>query len=143
MTRRIENILVPLDGSKNSARGLEMAIKIAGSGESTLTGLISIEVPPHSEFKGTGTVSKKAIQEAKKIMKESKISVEKNGLKFKAKIMQGNIGYNIIKTAHSKETKYDMIVIGSRGRSSVKEIFFGSTSNYVIHASKIPILVVK
>ena len=120
-----------------------MFFKIAGSGESTLTGLISIEVPPHSEFKGTGTVSKKAIQEAKKIMNESKISVEKNGLKFKAKIMQGNIGYNIIKTAHSKETKYDMIVIGSRGRSSVKEIFFGSTSNYVIHASKIPILVVK
>ena len=56
--------------------------------------------------------------------------------------MHGNIGYNIVKTAHSKEN-YDMIVIGSRGRGSVKEMFFGSTSNYVIHTAKIPVLVVK
>ena len=56
--------------------------------------------------------------------------------------MRGEIGYNIIKTAHGKE-KFDMIVMGSRGRSSAKEIFFGSTSNYVIHTSKIPVVIVK
>jgi nucleotide-binding universal stress UspA family protein len=36
-----------------------------------------------------------------------------------------------------------MIVMGSRGRSSAKEMFFGSVSNYVVHASKIPVLIVK
>jgi nucleotide-binding universal stress UspA family protein len=56
--------------------------------------------------------------------------------------MRGDIGYNIVKFAHGKE-KFDMIVMGSRGRSSTKEVFFGSVSNYVIHTSKIPVLIVK
>jgi nucleotide-binding universal stress UspA family protein len=44
--------------------------------------------------------------------------------------------------AHGR-SKFDMIVIGSRGRSSTKEMFFGSVSNYVIHTSKIPVVIVK
>ncbi|MEO2220658.1 MAG: universal stress protein, partial [Nitrosopumilus sp.] len=38
---------------------------------------------------------------------------------------------------------FDMIVMGSRGRSTTKEIFFGSVSNYVVHTSKIPVVIVK
>jgi nucleotide-binding universal stress UspA family protein len=36
-----------------------------------------------------------------------------------------------------------MIVIGARGRSRAKEIFLGSVSNYVVHKSKLPVLIVK
>ena len=142
INKRINKILVPLDGSKNSHRGLEMAIGIARQCEATLTGLISIETPPYSEFKGVGSVSKAVSKEAKKIMESAKTLAAKNGIVFKSKIMHGNVGYNIVKTAQSKEN-YDMIIIGSRGRGSVKEMFFGSTSNYVIHTAKIPVLVVK
>ena len=141
--KRIDKILVPLDGSKNSQRGLEMAIGIARQCEATLMGIVSIETPPHSEFKGVGSVSKQVSKEVKKILEQSKTLAAKNGIVFKSKIMHGNIGYNIIKTAHSKKEKFDLIVIGSRGRSSVKEMFFGSVSNYVIHTSKIPVLIVK
>lgn len=142
INKRIDKILVPLDGSKNAQRGLEMAIGIARQCEATITGLFSIETPPYSEFRGVGSLSKVVSKEAKKVMEDSKSLAAKNGIVFKSKIMHGNIGYNIVKTAHSKEN-YDMIVIGSRGRGSVKEIFFGSTSNYVIHTAKIPVLVVK
>jgi len=34
-------------------------------------------------------------------------------------------------------------VIGSRGMGAAKEFFFGSTSNYVMHKSNKPILIVK
>ncbi|HUU48347.1 MAG TPA: universal stress protein, partial [Nitrosopumilaceae archaeon] len=33
--------------------------------------------------------------------------------------------------------------IGSRGMGSAKEIFLGSTSNYVLHKSKRPVMIVK
>jgi nucleotide-binding universal stress UspA family protein len=36
-----------------------------------------------------------------------------------------------------------MIGMGSQGRGSTKEKFFGSVSNYVIHTSKIPVVVGK
>ena len=140
--KKISKILVPLDGSKNSFRGLEMAITLARQCGATITGTYSIHAPPHSEFRGVGSVEKSLNKEIKKIMENAKTLAAQNGIVFKEKMMRGDVGYNIIKLAHGKD-KFDMIVIGSRGRSSAKEIFFGSTSNYVIHTSKIPVVVVK
>ena len=75
-------------------------------------------------------------------MDEAKLLAIQNGIVFNEKLMRGEIGYNIVKMVHGKEN-IDMVVIGSRGRGSAKEIFFGSVSNYVIHTSKIPVVVVK
>ncbi len=133
---------MPLDGSKNSQRGLEMAITLARECEAIITGVFSINVPSHSEFRGVGSVEKSFNEEVKKIMEEAKTLSAKNGIVFKERLMKGDPGYNIIKLAQGNE-KFDMIVIGSRGRSSTKELFFGSVSNYVIHAAKIPVVVVK
>ena len=140
--KKISKILVTLDGSKNSIRGLEMAITLARQSGATLTGVHSIHTPSHSEFRGGRSVEKSLHKEVKKFMEEAKTLAAQNGIVFKEKIMNGDTGYNIIKLAHGKEN-FDMIVIGSRGRSSAKEMFFGSTSNYVIHTSKIPVVVVK
>jgi nucleotide-binding universal stress UspA family protein len=140
--KKISKILVPLDGSKNSVRGLETAITLARSCGATITGFYSIYAPSHSEFKGVGSVEKSLNREVKKFMEEAKILAAQNGIVFTNKIARGEIGYNIIKASHGK-TKFDMIVMGSRGRSNTKEIFFGSVSNYVIHTSKIPVVIVK
>ena len=140
--KKISKILVPLDGSQNSQRGLEFAITLARSSNAIITGVYSIHAPPHSEFRGVGSVEKSLNKEIKKIMESAKTLAAQNGIVFKEKILRGDVGYNIIKFAQEKG-KFDMIVIGSRGRSSAKEMFFGSTSNYVIHTSKIPVVVVK
>jgi len=140
--KKISKIFVPLDGSKNSERGLETAITLARNCGATITGFYSINAQPHSEFRGSPSVEKSLHKEVKKIMEKAKVLAAQNGIVFKDKIALGEIGYNIIKATHGK-TKYDMIVMGSRGRSIKKEIFFGSVSNYVIHTSKIPVLIVK
>lgn len=140
--KKISKILVPLDGSKNSIRGLETAITLARSCGATITGIYSIYAPPHSEFRGVGSVEKSLNVHVKKFMKEAKDLAAKNGIVFNEKIARGEIGYNIIKLAQGKGN-FDMIVMGSRGRSSTKEMFFGSVSNYVIHTSKIPVVIVK
>lgn len=140
--KNISKILVPLDGSKNSYRGLETAITLARQCGAIITGVYSIHVPPHSEFRGVGSVEKSHNTEVKKIMDSAKLLAAKNGIVFKEKILNGDVGYNIVKLAHGKG-KFDMIVLGSRGRSSAKQMFFGSVSNYVIHASKIPVVIVK
>lgn len=140
--KKISKIIVPLDGSKNSIRGLETAITLARSCDATITGIYSIYAPPHSEFRGVGSVEKSLNVHVKKFMEEAKVLAAKNGIVFNEKISRGEIGYNIIKLAHGKGN-FDMIVMGSRGRSSTKEMFFGSVSNYVIHTSKIPVVIVK
>ena len=141
--KKVTKILVPLDGSKNSQRGLEMAISVARQFGATITGVYSIYAPPHSEFRGVGSVEESLNKEVKKIMDDAKVLAAQNGIVFKEKLMRGDIGYNIIKLAHNKKENFNLLVIGNRGRGSLKEMFFGSVSNYVIHASKIPVLLVK
>ena len=140
---KIRKILVPLDGSKNSMRGLEMAISIARQFGATITGAYSINIQPHSEFRGVGSAEKEFSKEIKKMMTGAKTLAAQNGIVFNEKLMRGDIGYNIIKLAHDKKQKFNLIVMGSRGRGAIKELFLGSVSNYVVHTSKIPVLLVK
>jgi len=141
--KKINKILVPLDGSKNSIRGLEMAISIARQFGATITGAYSLNISAHSEFRGISSVEESHNREIKKIMDDAKTLAAQNGIVFHQKLMRGDIGYNIIKLAHDNKQKFNLIVMGSRGRGAVKELFLGSVSNYVIHTSKIPVLLVK
>ena len=124
-------------------RGLEMAISIARQFGATITGAYSINIQPHSEFRGVGSAEKEFSKEIKKIMADAKTIAVQNGIVFNEKLMRGDIGYNIVKLAHDKKQKFNLIVMGSRGRGAIKELFLGSVSNYVVHTSKIPVLLVK
>lgn len=120
-----------------------MAISIAKQFGATITGTFSINIQPHSEFRGVGSIENEYNKEIKKIMTDAKTLASQNGIVFNEKLMRGDIGYNIIKLAHDDKQKFNLIVMGSRGRGAIKELFLGSVSNYVIHTSKIPILLVK
>ncbi|WKT58663.1 universal stress protein [Candidatus Nitrosotenuis chungbukensis] len=80
---------------------------------------------------------------ARKILEKAKNLVKQNSIEFSQVINFGNAGYNIVKYVKNKANKVDLIVIGSRGRGTIKEIFLGSTSNYVLHKSPVPVTVVK
>ena len=43
----------------------------------------------------------------------------------------------------ARNKEFDIIVIGSRGQSGLKEVFLGSVANAIVHKSKIPVLVIK
>ena len=67
-----------------------------------------------------------------------------NKIEFEGIVIGGHTsGIDLTTFANNPANKIDQIVIGSRGRGSIKEMFLGSVSNYVIHSSKIPVLVVK
>ncbi len=43
---------------------------------------------------------------------------------------------------HAKENNSDLIIMGSRGLSGVKE-YLGSVSHYVVQHSSVPVLIIK
>lgn len=142
--KKITKILVALDGTKNSNRGLEMAISIARQFGATVTGVFVINAQPsRSEFVGAGSASESAKKEIKKILEDAKVLAAQNGIVFKDKVLYGDAGYSITKMAHDKKHRFSLVVIGSRGRGAVRGLFLGSVSNHVVHTSKIPVLIVK
>jgi len=143
VSAKIKKILVPLDGSKNSFRGLDHAISLARACHGTISVLYIKTAPPLVALHPIGFMNPNQVPEAKKFLISAKTRAAKKGILLTHKIIGGEPGFDIVRFAHNKKNKVDMIVIGSRGRSKAKEVFLGSVSNYVLHKSKLPLLVVK
>ena len=139
--QNIKKILVPMDGSKNSVRGLDEAIYLARQCNAIITGLYVIPLAKPVTDSQISYLEKYLLNNASKFMSKAKIRAAQNGILFDDDIIYGDEGPKIINYANNKS--YDIIVIGSRGMGSIKETFLGSTSNYVLHKSKIPVLIVK
>ena len=146
----IKKILVALDGSKNSQRALEMAVVLAKrpkdetfskKAEKQILSprtILGIYVKPWlREF------DEKEDRLLETAFDFAKTKCEKNGIKFTSEIRIGDAKSEIAKFANKPSHKIDMVVLGSRGKGSIAEKFMGSVSNYVLHKSKIPVLVVK
>jgi nucleotide-binding universal stress UspA family protein len=138
---KFRKILVPLDGSKNSVRGLNHAIYLARQCQATITGIYVIVRPPHPAFRSIQYPEKPFLRDAESTLEFAKKHAAQNGVLLEKKITFGDPGYTITKFA--KDKKFDVIVIGARGRGAIKEIFLGSVSNYVLHKANVPVLVVK
>ncbi|MFQ5476383.1 MAG: universal stress protein [Nitrosopumilus sp.] len=141
MAIKIKKILVPLDGSSNSFRGLDVAIHMARQSHASITGLYVAGITKPRTNEPIGPLEKILLEHAQKIMKKAKLKAAKKGILFFDRVSYGDDGKRIVDVAERKN--FDLIVIGSRGMGAAKEIFLGSTSNYVLHKSKKPVLIVK
>ena len=143
MAIKTKKILVPLDGSKNSLRGLDMAIHLARQSQGTITALAVKTVPGIYAIHPLGFLDFNSMKEVKKLLTDAKLRAAKKGIQLTGKAIAGDPGYDIARFANNSKNRIDLIVVGARGRGSAKEIFLGSVSNYVLHKSKKPVLVVK
>lgn len=139
--KNIKKILVPMDGSKNSMRGLDEAIYLARQCHATITGLYVIPISKSNTDSQISDLEKYLLSNASKFMSKAKTRAAQNGILFDDAIIHGDEGPEIIKYANNKS--YGIIVIGSRGQSGLKEVFLGSVANAIVHKSKIPVLVIK
>ena len=143
MAIKTKKMLVPLDGSDNSIRGLDMAIHIARQSHGTITALAVKSVPGIYAIHPFGFLDFSSMTEVKKILESAKTRAAKKGIQLTGKALAGDPGFDIARFANNKKNGIDLVVIGARGRGSAKEIFLGSVSNYVLHKVKKPVLIVK
>jgi len=138
---KFDKIMVPLDGSANSMRGLDEAISIARASGAEITGYYVFHLPKLAGIKYTQKMKDQAQDKAAKAIGPAMQKCERAGAKFRYATGGGHTADQIVGAA--KKGNFDMIVIGARGIGNAKEAFLGSVSNSVMHKSKIPVLVVK
>jgi nucleotide-binding universal stress UspA family protein len=141
-----KKILVPLDGSEHSNHALEKAIQIAKkfNGKITLINVYS----NHSIIMAQGyahLIIPQLIDAARKagtkILVDGQRKVKAANLKVTTLLEEGHAVDEILKTC--RKGNFDLIVMGARGISTIKEIFLGSVSHGVTMHSQCPVLIIK
>lgn len=137
-----KKILVPLDGSESSFRALNEAVELAKitEGEITLIHVYSIGsslvVSQTQEY-----FYNLALKKGEEILENGKKLAKAQGLKVKTLLIEGDAIEQIVNTAHGGY--FELIVMGARGLSKVKELIVGSVSQGVIKNAPCPVLVTR
>lgn len=140
------NILVAYDGSKLSKKALEHAIAIAkNNGNTRLEAVVVENTYSFTIAASYGVYSHELIEEMKKkdnqLIKELEHTLKELPNPTKATLLSGSPGQAIVQYASDNDV--DLIVMGSRGLSGVKEFFLGSVSHFVVQHSKCPVFILK
>ncbi|HHO76837.1 MAG TPA: universal stress protein [Deltaproteobacteria bacterium] len=138
-------ILYPTDFSDVAQKALKYIdhLKYAGAKEVIILHVIDIRslellVWDPENFK---TIENDLRESALKKAVFARKHLETNGFSVKVRIETGIPASKILRV--EKEEDVSVIVLGSHGRSNLKEMFLGSVSERVIRNAKAPIVVIK
>ena len=139
-------LLVACDGSKPSLRAVRYAIDLLG--QLSKGGRITL-ISVHDDI-ALGHVSrfvgKEAIQDYLREISETDLAaarkaLDKAGTRHDMIIRTGHVADEIANTA--TRGKFDMIVLGSKGRSAIRDLLIGSIAKRVSEIATVPVLLVK
>jgi nucleotide-binding universal stress UspA family protein len=140
-------ILVPIDGSETSMRGLNEAIKIAKSQGSQLRlfHVVNEFVLDYSYGAGLyGTNLIDSLREAgKNILQQAEALVRQQGVPVEGVLLEsiGGPAADLI-VAQAKEWPADLIVMGTHGRRGLRRFAMGSDAEGVVRGAPVPVLLV-
>jgi nucleotide-binding universal stress UspA family protein len=135
-------ILVPVDGSPNSHKGLKYAIDLAKRYGSSITLIHVVERPIYGYMAEAYVAAEdfdRIKNDSEKLLLEKKDEVVREGIKVESMLTDGDPGNEILKASEG----YDLIVMGSRGMGLVKSLFVGSVSSKIVHQAKKPVLIIR
>lgn len=131
---RLSRMLVCVDGSQQSKRALDYALKF---GEKVGSEITLINVQEHALHK----VSPKVAEEhGAQVLESALANVGKTGMKVERRLEVGVPSKTILET--SKKGKYDIVVVGRRGMGTVERFLLGSVSDSLSQKAECSVLIV-
>jgi nucleotide-binding universal stress UspA family protein len=130
---KISKILVPVDGSERAEKALQYAVLLAQKTDAEITILYVQET---GIFKLKPEMSEKI---GKSIL--SKAAEQVKGVKLQQKLESGDPAKIITQTANKEN--HDLIIMGSKGHSTIARFLLGSVTDHVIHYANHSVLIVR
>ena len=146
----LNSILVGMDPSKRSVKALEFSFKLLKANRNAhlyilyAVNPVLLRVGGDAPQAGMMVVEKQEeeLEEAKKLVTKAVAHAKANGiLHVEGLVREQDPVKAIIQTAD--KIKPDLIILGNRGRSFRRGIFFGSVSQRVAADSPVSVLIVK
>ncbi len=138
------NILVAIDGSSDSEEALTQAIDLAVTQHARLTIFSAAVGPPATAFMGGGaavaaTVAAESAHDTEKLLRAAVDGVPE-GVSVSTVKSEDPVRVSLLRQV--KAGGHDLVVMGSRGRGTVRSALLGSVSHHLLHHSPVPVLIV-
>ena len=136
------HILLPVDGSDHAMRAAEYAIDLVR----LMKGRILLLHCHRSFPKIIGepylqAIISRTLEDAQECLRPYSTCLRRAGVTFDERVMEGPAGDAIVQVATVEN--YDLIVMGTRGRSDLEGLLLGSVTHRVLQTAPCPVLVVR
>jgi nucleotide-binding universal stress UspA family protein len=133
---------VAVDGSTYAEHAVEYAATLAKKFNSELV-LIHAVINPLYTYEGImlSPPLEQLEKAGRAVLNRSQLVAEKSGVQVKTRLVIGHPAEEIARVAN--EEGFDLLVVGSRGLSSVKAFLLGSVSEKLSRLARCPVLIVK
>lgn len=137
-----QNILVPTDGSEYTNSAIDKALELAKVVGGSITALYVLDqtmisnMPVDVAVRNIHDALEKEGDDAVRYVRER---AESMGISVKVLVKEG-VPVNVIV---DESSNYDVIVMGTLGRTGVSKFLMGSVAEKVVRASRCPVMVVK
>ncbi|TAH12772.1 MAG: universal stress protein [Curvibacter sp.] len=138
-------VLLPVDGSELSLEAVRLALRMRQDGLSLSAVLANVQEPaslyeilvahdPDVIDQLSAEAGLHALQPARDLLDAA-------GVEYECEVAKGDPAHTLIDI--SERFGCDMVVMGARGASALRSAMLGSVSNEVLHASLVPVVIVK
>lgn len=143
-----KKILVPIDGSPASNRGLDEAITLAKDqgAELRLLHVLNewLTISPDASGMATSAAAEGLRESGNMILNEGEARARRGGLTAGTVLLEQiglPVGAVILK--HAEEWPADLLVCGTHGRRGVRRLVMGSDAEYILRHTRVPVLMVR
>ncbi len=139
-----KQILVAVDGSKESEWAFKKAVAIADRNEATLNLINVIDTRSYAAVEAYDrSIAERAQTFAEELLSSYKAEAEKAGLNKVNVIVEYGSPKTLISRDLSKKLEADLIICGATGLNAVERFLIGSVSENIVRSAKCDVLVVR
>ena len=138
-------ILLPVDGSELSLEAVRFAIRMVQGGLRADAVLANVQEPANLYellvAHDPEVINKVSDEAGRHTLQSAMALLDAAGIQYEWEVAKGDPAHTIIDIA--ERFACDMVVMGARGNSALRSAMMGSVSNEVLHASPVPVVIVK
>jgi nucleotide-binding universal stress UspA family protein len=135
-------VLVATDGSEHSNKALNRAMELAQNEGAEIT-LLSVAYYSREDLDEIPlNIQEKLDAQAADALKKAKALFDAKGIKVETVLEAGYVPANNI-ISRAEEGKYDLILMGSKGRTGLKGLLIGSTAAKVVASAPCSVAVLR
>lgn len=143
MNNLYKNILVAIDGSKESEAALREGIEIASESQASLILVTVIDTTRVTRAKKYKEILTNNLEEINQRMEQYRQKANTNGVKDVQVIIEKGSPKKLIPIDIAERVNADLIICGATGLTPAEQIFLGSVTQHIVTNAKCDVLVIR